>query len=170
MNRSEFGFLNNLRSKIQFSIIGILLISLILIASSTIWLNIRNYKNNQNNILHEKIQSVLIELRHKLEYEQSLSPYWHSGNYANLDQLLIKFSDVFYTDINLYDPDGDLLATSRYEIFNLGLQSEKIDPIVYYKLHTEKRARFTHREKIGELKYLSAYVPFENFEGNYWLT
>jgi len=165
MSRSGFRPLNNLRNKIQFSIIGILIISLLLIASGTIWLNIRNYKKNQDNILHEKIQSVLIELKHKLAYEDVLEFYWSTANYDNLDQLLIKFSDVFYSDINLYDPQGALLATSRYEIFDLDLQGDKMDPIAYYRLHSEKRAQFIHREKIGELTYQSAYVPFENMEG-----
>ncbi|MBN1597915.1 MAG: GHKL domain-containing protein [Bacteroidales bacterium] len=157
--------LSNLRSKIQFTIISVLFTSMILIAASTIWLNIRSYKLNQNKILNEKIHSVLIELTHKLHYEDELSPYWSADKYDNLDQLLIKFSDVFYTDINLYDPAGDLLATSRSEIFDMGLQSTKIDPVAYYKLSREKRSRFIHRENISELSYLSAYVPFENAEG-----
>ena len=165
INKNGFHFLVNLRSKIQFSIIGILIISLFLIAASTIWLNIRNYKNNQDDILHEKIQSVLTELKYKLAYEERLDSYWSTENYDNLDQLLIKFSDIFFTDINLYDPHGALLATSRYEIFDLGLQGEKMDPVAYYRLHTEKWAQFIHREKIGALTYQSAYVPFENMEG-----
>ncbi|MBA7529671.1 hypothetical protein ES705_21869 [subsurface metagenome] len=82
-------------------------------------------------------------------------------NYLN--QLLIKFSDVFYTDINLYDPNGQLLATSRSEIFERGLLGEKMNPMAYHKLHNEKRAQFIHRENISELYYLSAYVPFEIF-------
>ena len=165
ISKNGFRFLINLRSKIQFSIIGILIISLFLIATSTIWLNIRNYKNNQDDILHEKIQSVLTELKYKLAYEENLDSYWSTSNYDNLDQLLIKFSDIFFTDINLYDPHGALLATSRYEIFDLGLQGEKMDPVAYYRLHTEKWAQFIHREKIGELMYQSAYVPFENMNG-----
>jgi signal transduction histidine kinase len=163
--KPDFRFLKNLRSKIQFSIAGILVISLILIAASTIWISIRNYRKNQDKVLHEKIQSVLIELAHKLSFESYLSPDWHAENYDNLDQLLIKFSDVFYSDINLYDPQGELIASSRFEIFDLGLQGNKIDPVAFEKLHSERRAQFTHREKIGELSYLSAYAPFENADG-----
>lgn len=165
LNKTEVQFLGNLRSKIQFSIISILLVSLILIAGSTIWLNVGNYRKNQDKILHEKIHSVLIELTHKLEYEDELTPDWYADKYDNLNQLLIKFSDVFYTDINLYDPNGQLLATSRDEIFQRGLLGRKMDPIAYYKLNTEKRSQFIHRENISNLSYLSAYVPFENSEG-----
>ncbi len=165
LNTSEIRFLGNLRSKIQFTIISILLVSLFLIAGSTIWLNIRNYRQNQDEILHEKIHSVLIELTHKLEFEDELTAEWHADKYDNLDQLLMKFSDVFYTDINLYDPKGQLLATSRSEIFQRGLLGRKMDASAYYKLHHEKQAQFIHRENISKLSYYSAYVPFENNKG-----
>jgi two-component system, NtrC family, nitrogen regulation sensor histidine kinase NtrY len=166
LRKREVSLLGNLRGKIQFTIISILMASLLLIGGITIWLNIRNYRKSQDKILHEKIQSVLIELTHKLSFEDELTPYWQADQYDNLDQLLIKFSDVFYTDINLYDPKGRLLATSRAEIFQLGLQGEKIDPLAYIKLIKEQKAQFIHQEKIGKLSYLSAYVPFENAEGN----
>jgi two-component system, NtrC family, nitrogen regulation sensor histidine kinase NtrY len=161
----DFRLLRNLRSKIQFSILTILLFSLILIAGSTVWLSLRNYRQSQYDDLKEKVQSVLVELSHKLSNETVLTSSWDDSKYSNLNQLLIKFSDVFYTDINLYDLDGNLLATSRYEIFKLGLQGEKMDPVAFNKLFKEKRAEYIHREKIGELKFLSAYVPFANSEG-----
>ncbi len=166
LQKHEIKLLGNLRGKIQFTIVSILMASLFLIGGSTIWMNILNYRQSQDKILHEKIQSVLIELTHKLAFEDELTPYWQADKYDNLDQLLIKFSDVFYTDINLYNPNGNLLATSREEIFQLGLQGEKIDPLAFMKLEKEQRAQFIHREKIGKLSYLSAYVPFENAEGN----
>ncbi|MBN2523548.1 MAG: GHKL domain-containing protein [Bacteroidales bacterium] len=165
LNQSEIRFLGNLRSKIQFTIISILLVSLILIAGSTIWLNIRNYRKYQDTVLHEKIHSILIELTHKLELENELTTDWQTNKYDNLNQLLIKFSDVFYTDINLYNPNGELLATSRSEIFQRGLLGTKMDPTAFFKLSKEKRAQFIHRENIGNLSYLSAYALFENSEG-----
>jgi two-component system nitrogen regulation sensor histidine kinase NtrY len=165
LSDNDFKLLNNFRNKIQFSIISVLLVSLILIASSTVWLNFRIYKQNQNKILNEKIQSVLQELNRRLSMENSLSAYWHSANYDNLSQLLIRFSDIFFTDINLYDPNGNLIATSRVEIFQMGLKGGKMDPVAYYKMHNERRAQYIHGEKISDLSYNSAYVPFENAEG-----
>jgi len=165
LNQSEIRFLGNLRSKIQFTIISILLVSLVLIAGSTIWLNIRNYRQYQDKVLHEKIHSILIELTHKLELENELTTDWQRDKYDNLNQLLIKFSDVFYTDINLYNPNGQLLATSRSEIFQRGLLGTKMNPTAFLKLSQEKRAQFIHRENISNLSYLSAYAPFENSEG-----
>lgn len=161
----EFRLLNNFRNKIQVSTIAVLIVSMILIAVSTVLLNLRNYRQNQDKILNEKIQSVLIELSHKLSQENEISGDWHASGYDNLNQLLIRFSDIFFTDINLYSSNGNLLATSRIEIFQLGLQSEKMDPTAFHKMCNEKQAQFIHREKISNLSYISAYVPFTNANG-----
>ena len=75
---------------------------------------------------------------------------------------LIKFSNVFYTDINLYDKTGTLLATSRPEIFEQGLISEQMNPSAYNQIHIYKKSNFTHNESIGGLNYISTYVPFRN--------
>lgn len=165
MANMNFKFLNNFRSKIQLTVISILLVSLILIGGSTIWFNINKYKDNQYRILREKIQSVYIEMEHKLAYEDRLTPNWSSDKYDNLGQLLIKFSDVFYSDINLYTPQGELLATSRGEVFDLGLIGNRMHPRAYFHLHNEKLGQYIHRERINKLSYLSAYVPFLNSRG-----
>ena len=82
------------------------------------------------------------------------------GSY--LDHILTKFSNVFFTDINLYDLNGDLLATSRSKVFKEGLISQKMDPDAYHRLAKERSSEFVHEEWIGKLEYLSAYVPFQN--------
>jgi nitrogen fixation/metabolism regulation signal transduction histidine kinase len=102
---------------------------------------------------------------HKLEFETDLSGGWQSGGYASLDELLRKFSNVFFTDINLYDPQGLLLATSRPEIFENDLQGPRMHPSAYLELAINNAAEFVQEETIGNLRYLSAYVPFRNNEG-----
>ncbi len=152
----------NFKNKIQFSIISILLLSLILIGGGTIYFSLEQYQKKNYDNISEKIQSVYIELDHKLAYEDKLTEDWASENYENLDQLLQKFSDVFYTDINLFDPSGNLIATSRPEIFDRGLTGIKMNPIALNNMTIEKKAEYVHRENIGNLYFLSAYVPFLN--------
>jgi len=152
----------NIKNKIQYTMIGILFLSLLLIGGGTILFSIRQYRERHFDSLEEKIQSVYIEVMHKLEYETDLTGGWQAGGYANLDELLQKFSNVFFTDINLYEPNGDLLATSRAEIFEKRLIGPKIHPSAYYELAILNDAEYTHEEQIGELRFLSAYVPFRN--------
>jgi signal transduction histidine kinase len=152
----------NIKNKIQFTMIGILFLSLLLIGGGTILFSIRQYRERHFDSLEEKIQSVYIEVMHKLEYETDLTGGWQAGGYENLDALLQKFSNVFFTDINLYAPNGDLLATSRAEIFEKSLIGPKIHPSAYYELAILNAAEYAHEEQIGELRFLSAYVPFRN--------
>jgi two-component system, NtrC family, nitrogen regulation sensor histidine kinase NtrY len=153
----------NFKNKIQYSIIGVIFMSLILVGGGTIYFSIQQYQKKQHDILSEKIQSVYVELDHMLAYlRDGISPNWKGYDYDNLNQLLINFSDIFYSDINLYDPNGNLLATSRDEIFKEGILGEKMNPMAYSKMVKEKQAEFIHRETIGKLSYMSAYVPFVN--------
>ncbi|MBN2274281.1 MAG: GHKL domain-containing protein [Bacteroidales bacterium] len=164
LSSTEKEIIFNIKNKIQFSILSVLLLSLFLIGGGTIYFSIEQYRKKQYDILSEKIQSVYIEIDHKLAYVTPLTTNWSSETYENLGQLLQKFSDVFYTDINLYDPAGNLLATSRAEIFEKGLQGEKMNSVAYRKMTVEKQAEFVNHESIGNLSYLSAYVPYLNAE------
>ncbi|MBE9468117.1 MAG: GHKL domain-containing protein [Bacteroidetes bacterium] len=148
----------NIKNKIKISILSILIFSLLVIGGVTVYYSIRQFKQNQNKNISEKIQSVLVELEHKLGYENNLSDV--SPEYLN--SLLSKFSNVFYTDINLYDINGRLLATSRNEIFDIGLLGRRINFDAYKRLIINKNAQFINYEKIGKLKYISAYVPLTN--------
>jgi len=154
----------NVKNKIQYSMIAVLVFSLLLIGGGSIYFSARQFRQRQYESLSEKIQSVYVELMHKLAFEKDLKQGWASDDYRNLDELMQKFSNVFYTDINLYDPEGDLLATSRPEIFIRELKGTKIDPVAYSQLVINSRNEFVHEEHTGSLKYLSAYVPFKNNE------
>ena len=71
---------------------------------------------------------------------------------------------VFFSDINLYNIDGILIATSRSKIFDEGLISEKMNPRAFNHLTVNKKTLIIQKEKIGNYEYLSAYVPFRNSE------
>ncbi len=152
------------KSKIQWSLLLILIISLLSIGGGAIYLSIQQYKDEHFNNLSEKMQSVCVELEHKLSFENSLVSGWSSDQYPTLNDLLRKFSNVFYSDINLYDSGGNLLATSRPEIFNEGLISEKMNMEAYNWLKVNEMAEFVHNETIGDLRYMSGYIPFTNYE------
>lgn len=147
-----------IKNKIVFSMILILFISLLFVGGGTIFYTVRQFENSRYNILSEKIQSVLVELEHKIGEAEDISQI--SPDY--ISTLLIKFSNVFYTDINLYNLRGDLVATSREQIFERELTSEKINAIAYRELVLNKKARIVQKEHIGTMEYYSAYVPFIN--------
>ena len=74
---------------------------------------------------------------------------------------------MFYTDINLYTQEGNLLATSRSEIFDRQLLSRRMNRLVYEHLSIENASEYIHQEHIGKLSYISAYVPLMNSENQF---
>jgi len=153
--------INNLIFRIQITYIGIVLLSLFVIGGGTIYYNIKQFEKKQLEKISEKAQSILIELDGKFANEKSLLQL----DSYNINYLLVKWSNVLYADINLYAPDGKLIASSRKEIFDKGLVGNYIDADAYCELAINKKSEYVHNEKIGKLEFLSAYVPFFNNDG-----
>jgi two-component system, NtrC family, nitrogen regulation sensor histidine kinase NtrY len=152
----------NFRQKLQFSYILILLFSFILIGIVVAYITIVQYKTKHSENIKEKLNSVYLELDSKLSTEKYISPDWRGSGYSSLNELLIKLSNVFNTDINLYNTNGFLISTSRQEIFDRDLTSMRINNMAFLNLKQLAKSEFYQKEKIGKLEYLSAYVPFYN--------
>jgi nitrogen fixation/metabolism regulation signal transduction histidine kinase len=136
----------------------LIIVSFLFVGVGSLFYIISLNTNKNSSILSEKTHSVLVELEHKLAGE----PYLNHDMELYLSDLLYKFSLVFFSDINMYDLNGTLLATSRPEIFNEGLKSAKMNPQAYFSLIINKKSLYIHEETIGGYKYLSAYIPFRN--------
>lgn len=162
--RKKIGLLFRLtfKAKLQFLIISSLLLSFVLIGMGTIYYITDVYNKKNNDFLFEKTQSILIELEHKLKNENLSRP--DITDY--LHQLLLKFSLVFFSDINIYGLNGELIASSRYDIFDQQLLSRQMNPQAYEALHFQEKLFFLHNENIGNSRYLSSYIPFKNEKGN----
>jgi two-component system, NtrC family, nitrogen regulation sensor histidine kinase NtrY len=158
-------FFPNFKNKIQYSMMSVLFLSLILIGGGTLFFNVRQYYAKHYAIISEKLKSINTELTNTLAQEQHINSNWHSYPYYSLDELLVRLSNIFYADINLYDPKGNLIATSRPEIFDKGLIGNKINPKAYNSLFSDMKAEIIHHEQIGDLNYISAYLPFKNKDG-----
>ncbi|RPI42140.1 MAG: HAMP domain-containing protein, partial [Bacteroidetes bacterium] len=154
------------KNRILYSMAGILFFTFLLICSGTVYFIVQQYRNEQNDNLRNTMRSVTVELIHKVGYEDNLQN-WSSEDYYNLEELLRKFSNVFYTDINLYDASGDLLATSRPEIFDRQLLSRRMNRLVYERLSRENASEYIHNEHIGQMRYISAYIPLLNAENEF---
>lgn len=150
------------RNRLQYTLLGIILTSFIVIGLTTMLYLIRLNDKKNHEILSEKAHSVLIELEHKLAGEEKLGPEL----YETLNTWLVKFSLVFFSDINLYSLDGQLIASSRMQIFDEGLISKLMNVNAYNVLAKKEKLQFIQHEKIGNYKYLSAYVPLRNSDNN----
>jgi len=148
-------FTLNFRARLQFFFIGTISLIIVLFAIITFYYLENSNANRLKNELNEKTQSVIIELQHKLSSDEYSSKF----DEENLYQLLSKFSMVFFSDINLYDLSGRLLASSRPDIFKLGLQSTQINPKAFSELSKQNQLYYLTEENIGAISYFSSYAP-----------
>lgn len=157
----SFVFLD-FKKRIQFSIISILLLSLLLIGGSMIYLNYSQYRDSQYENLKEKLFSVVAELNDKFQEDDLFDPYNIEMLYYNL----VHLSNVYFTDINIYDRHGELMTSSRREIFDYQLTGNFIDYNAFYEL-TEKGSPFyIANDNIGDLNYTSAYMGLKDSNDN----
>ncbi|MEE4258703.1 MAG: ATP-binding protein [Bacteroidales bacterium] len=148
-------FALSFRTRLQVFFIGTISVTILIIAIITTYYAENSNKERLVTQLNEKTYSVLIELQHKLG---SITTFEEFPT-EELQPLLRKFSLVFFSDINVYDPSGKLVASSRPEIFRKGLLSERINPLAFEEINVDNKLFYTAEEKIGELVYYSSYVP-----------
>jgi two-component system, NtrC family, nitrogen regulation sensor histidine kinase NtrY len=154
----------NFRQKLQFSFIGILLFSFILVGTVVAFLTINEYRSKHYDNVKEKLNSIYYELDDMLSSEKHLSTDWRNPAYASLNALLINLSNIFNTDINLFDLNGFLMATSRPEIYYRNLAGHRMNNQAYIDLIMLKQSECLQTEQVGKMKYISEYVPFINAE------
>jgi two-component system nitrogen regulation sensor histidine kinase NtrY len=154
----------NFRQKLQLSFIGILLFSFISIGVVVGFFSVRQYQTKHHENIKEKVNSIYTELDSKLSLERNLTADWRDESNSSLEELLIKLSNVFNTDINLYNKTGFLIATSRPEVFYRDLTSRRLNMVALINLDDLTKSEYIQSEKIGSLEYISAYVPFYNSE------
>ncbi len=148
----------NFKKRLQSFMIGIVLISVLSIGGVSAGFIYNIYNDKNISFINEKAHSILIEMENLLSSE----PYLNTDYQEYLNGILLRLSNVFFTDINLFDPSGYLIASSRMRVFNEGLVASHMHPVAFYELNHNKKSLFIHNEKIGELNYLSTYVPLMN--------
>ncbi len=154
------------RMRIQLTIIGILIFSLIFVAFITVYFITQQYSKKYFEAFGEKLQSIYMELYSNFSNESKITYIWHSNEYSNLESYLQHLSNLFSTDIHLYSKDGYLIASSRSEIFEKGLCSNRMNPIAFFQLIGNRKMEYIQNEWIGKQKYFSIYTPLVNRQGN----
>lgn len=150
----------SIQEKIQIAFVSLMVIILLVIGVSSVFYSIHQFKQKNNQMLSQRIKSVLQEMEQKIANEPQLDYSMHDY----LQYLLQKFSNVFYSDINLYSTNGHLLATSRPELYQQGLSGQMMNTQAYYQLVNLQKAEYIHEEYIGNLHFTSAYVPIYNYQ------
>ncbi len=148
--------------KIQFMLIALVFLTLLAFSIGSGAFVSKQYNSTKNEEIRAKLSSIEMEMKTKIGHYKQLDIELQ-GNY--LSAMLQKLSKVFKTDINLFDYNGFLVASSRPKVFNMGLLSEQMNIHALNTLKFDQKSAFIQREEIGKLGYSSAYQPIFNKGG-----
>ncbi len=145
--------------KIQIAFVMVIVLSLLLYGIGSGVFVGKQYESFTRRSIEEKLNSIQEELKSKLANNDDLVI---SRDRDRLQNSLQKIASVFKTDVNIYNSKGLLVASSRSKIFDLGLISEQMNPKAMHKLIDKHSSSFSHTEEIGQLAYISSYLPVFN--------
>ncbi len=147
--RILYGF----RFKYISSFIGVLLSSYIIIGVYTFIFFNSQYRKKNEKVITEKMQTVVNSL-----YEQIGS--WEKITNQSTEVLtrqLMQLSNIFYADINIFNPEGILLATSRPVLFDKGITGTVMNADAYHVIRQNHIESTIYKDKIGALTFMSSY-------------
>jgi len=145
----------SLSTKIRLILLGLVLTALVISGIGSAWFINNQSQEYVHTIIGEKMNAIEQQIRVKL-----------AENNSDYNTELAYLSNIFKTDINIYDTNAYLLGTSRPKVFNIGLLSEQMNPIAKKEIFEQKQKQFIHREHIGSLYYHSAYANLYNENGD----
>ncbi len=150
------------RRRMQTVVLLTLAISFVAIGPVSVLYMRSLYNQNTTDTQFETTRTLSLEMRNDLDFASLM----RTASKDTWTDILQHYSNTFFTDLNLYQLDGQLLATTRPEINEFNLQAPVMNADAYQSLNYNKDLFFTHEEYLGKGKYESAYIPLTDANGN----
>ena len=155
---------NTFQRKITILLILAFTFSILCTATGSIWYNVRQFRKNAFTQMEDKMRTVLTHLDDYLNNANDIY-YERMDEKMMLDRELVRLSNSLHIDVNLYNIEGYIALSSRMEVFEKQLQSERMNRNAFEQLHAKNNSQFIHKEQIGNLTFYSVYAVYENLKG-----
>ena len=152
----------SLRKRLQTVIFTTLGISFLIVGPVSVFYMQTLYNQKTTVSQFETTRTLSIEMRNDLDFNTLIK----TASKDTWTDILQHYATTFFTDLNLYQLNGQLLATTRPEIFELNLQAPLMNAEAYQHMHRNKALFYTHEEHLGKGKYESSYIPITDESGN----
>ena len=149
------------RMKMTIFITAFTVIALIMMAIGSVVIIIGYMDTNNSTMMEEKVLSVQNTLAQISKNTDSYSEL----SAAEILSVINDISRSAQMDINIYDPKGRLIHTTKPEVFNEYLLSTRMNSEAFYELAINKRTQVMQEEHISALSYYSLYTPVYNSDG-----
>jgi signal transduction histidine kinase len=158
-----------LSRRIHFSMLSLVFISFLVIGIVTVTFFNNQYNESNKTRLNSTMQVIEQSVHEYLRQENSLN----EDSLQNIEMRNAKFkyfianlASTQKVDINLFDNLGILELTSQDDIYDKALLARIIRPDAYRQLFLEHKSVYIQDESLGNLNYLSCYVPLRDEYGS----
>ncbi|MDR0667000.1 MAG: HAMP domain-containing protein [Prevotellaceae bacterium] len=153
---------NTFKRKIAILFVAAFITPVLCTAIGSIGYNVHRFHENAMIQMEDKIHAVLAQLDYELSDLRTID---EADRWA-LEETLLQLSNSLRIDVNIYDLEGRLVASSRWEVFEQGLQSVRLHRTAFDRLAGGQMAEFANRERIGNLAFNSMYAAYYNRTGD----
>ncbi len=159
----------NLQRRIQIAMLGIVVVSFLIIGSFTVLFFSYQFQSNNREQLKRSISKIQEEIQFYFktrDIELTNFSFDKMTESTEFKELMNQLSQEQSQDINIFNAYGSLNATSQEGIFNKSILTRIMMPKPYFHFtHQTQNSLLINQEQIGNLNYLSAYLPFKNESG-----
>jgi signal transduction histidine kinase len=149
------------RNKILFTVISGMTLALLLIGLVTVEYIVYQYNKDELDNLRKKARFISIRIGEEMQNRDRGQLFTED----ELNAMLKSLSETYQSDINVFDAAGNLLNSTQSIIYDRQVISPKMPPLAYMKFSNESISQLIQEEKIGTLKFTSAYMPIRNAVG-----
>lgn len=151
----------SIRRKMTYLLTTSLVVSLIAMGMGSVWFSIQYYNGSNLIQMQEKIRTVQKTFAEYCTYAQSYTEINSSDLYQAMDRL----ANDTQADINLFDPHGKLIRSTKSELFDRYILSSRMNAKAYSELVLKTRNQVFNKERIGNYRYYSLYASIYNYAG-----
>lgn len=151
----------NLSNRFQMLVLVALGISFLLIGPVSVLYLRSLYTQKANETHFDRIRTLSLDITSEVDFSFLQQP----GFKTMLDDILRRYSETFFTDINVYDVNGKLLATTSPELTELQLQTTLMNAEAFHNMQGERSLYYIHEEKLGNAVYQSSYISIQDHTG-----
>ncbi len=157
-----------LRRRVHLSMLTVVFISFAIIGYTTIQFFSKEYRTTNENKFENALQTAKQSVQDYLTKKSAYTADYifdTVSKSAGFKYAISSLANNQKIDINIFDNNGDLFATSQEEIYDKGLISRKMRPEAFFELNHEGKSLVIQNEKVGGLSYVSAYQPLRDERG-----
>lgn len=162
-NRIKWNFKINFdrvlyKTRIQFSMIFAVVVTLILVGFITFVSISAQYQSQKD----KEIRTKIMQLASALE----LGPLKNYLNTSAEESRVVfdQLSSTYSADMTLYDLNGVPVMSTQPKIYEDGLLDRRINAKAYVLLRGQHQSEVVNDERVGKLNYKAAYTPLRNLK------